>query len=412
MALRSDAVALPLASGSVDCVVTSPPYWGLRSYDGVRPTMFGGDAAHEHVWKGIDRDGPGDRYADGSKRRWQHTSNGRGEEQFSSRADFGDNWVETPPAGDECVDCGAWRGCLGLEPTPALYVTHMREIFREVHRVLRSDGTLWLNLGDCYCAAPPGNARPDHKGPKLEGTRGQQGYTRQTSPLGKRPGRKPPNRKGPRPDRVVSIEHRHRGGDDLKPKDLVGIPWMVAFALRADGWWLRSDTIWHKTNPMPESVKDRPIRSHEYLFMLSKSEIYFCDEEAMKEPSVSDRASGNGFRRDVGRPDGKDLRNSEEVWSYKDTRHVRSVWTIPTKPYAGAHFATFPEELVERPIRASSRPGGVVLDPFAGTGTVGRVAIRFGRRAVLCDLSQQYLRDLLPARATNVQLDLDAGRIA
>ena len=243
-----------LADSSVDCVVTSPPYWGLRDY-------------------GVP-------------------------------------------------------GQLGLEATPEEYVARMVEVFREVRRVLKPEGTLWLNLGDSYG----------------------------------------------------------------KVKQLVGIPWRVAFALQADGWYLRQDIIWHKPNPMPESVRDRCTKAHEYIFLLSKSPKYFFDVDAIREPCVSDHPAGNKVRM------GSRGRIGREGWALDDSRSIpadgrnkRSVWTVTPKPFKGAHFATFPPDLVEPCILAGCPAGGVVLDPFFGAGTTGIVAQRHERKWIGIELNAEYV---------------------
>ncbi len=236
-----------LPADSVDCCITSPPYWGLRDY-GLEPLSWGGSPDCAHRWEA-----------------------------------------------DSCAPCGAWRGSLGLEPTVDLFVAHIVEVFRAVRRVLKPTGTVWLNLGDCYNS---GTTAPRAPSPSMA----HHGYWRSGGAMG---------------DRRV----RAAG---LKVKDLVGVPWRVALALQADGWYLRSDIIWAKPNPLPEGVTDRPTRAHEYLFLLSKSRRYFYDAQAIREPaagSASDKQS--------------------------DTRARRSVWTIATRPYRQAHFATYPERLVQ-----------------------------------------------------------------
>ena len=310
-----------LPDDSVQCVVTSPPYWGLRDY-------------------------------------------GTGDAQ------------------------------IGLEPSFDEYVAKMVEVFREVRRVLRPDGVLWLNLGDSYSGA--GKTRGDAAVP---GTlvHGQKRSNR-------RDGAPVPRTKLP----------------GLKPKDLIGIPWRVAFALQGDGWWLRSDVIWAKPNPMPESVRDRPTKSHEYVFLLSKSHRYFYDADAIREGAKGDhprtvdhqpepsngllpphtglrkaglRKSGNKertYQRDIGRP-GRHGGDIGRTFPWEGTsRNARTVWTIATQPFPGAHFATFPEELPRRCIGSGSRDGDLVLDPFAGAGTTGVVALRMGRAFVGIELSEDY----------------------
>jgi site-specific DNA-methyltransferase (adenine-specific) len=238
-------------------------------------------------------------------------------------------------------------GQIGLEQTPDAYVNKMVEVFREVRRVLRDDGTLWLNLGDTYVGATS-----QHK------NGGSQGHN---SCIAKKTMGGIPS--GGRGDR-----NRKLYESGLAMKQLIGIPWRVAFALQADGWYLRQDIIWHKPNPMPESVKDRCTKAHEYIFLLSKSERYYFDSEAMKEPVVTTKAVGND-----------------------ETRNRRSVWSVTTKPYKGAHFATYPPELIRPCILAGCPKGGTVLDPFGGSGTTAQVAIEEGRNAVLCELNPEYI---------------------
>jgi DNA modification methylase len=259
-------------------------------------------------------------------------------------------------------------GQLGLEPTPEAYVAAMVDVFREVRRVLADDGTLWLNLGDSYASTPCGNP-------------GDASKSGLTSP-------------GVGTDLVVRGQKRDTIVAGLKPKDLVGIPWMVAFALRADGWYLRSDIIWSKANPMPESVTDRPTKAHEYLFLMSKSARYYYDADAIREASIT-----NDHRRPYMSPGARSL-DGRESWRGGEprngddftARNRRTVWTIPTAPYSGAHFATFPPALVTPCILAGSALGDAVLDPFMGSGTVGQVAESLGRRWFGCELNPEYVR--------------------
>lgn len=406
-----------LRARSVQCCVTSPPYWGLRDY-GIPPSIWGGDPNCSHEW-GAEISVNATNHTD--KRRWNHTRNGRNELQPTHKRVA---WLRTEVKQRAFCKCGAWRGVLGLEPTPQLYVSHLVEIFHEVQRVLRDDGTLWLNLGDCYATGggkfnSPGGGK---QGQYWKGYRGNHnGDTKR------------PNWTGPhlQPNRMPIA--------GLKPKDLVGIPWRVAFALQADGWYLRSDIIWHKPNPMPESVTDRPTKAHEYLFLLAKSERYYYDAEAIKEPcqpdtphrylrgrgddhkwadggpggqtiatnkpgslfAVTGRKSGNKIRKTN---DGTRSRTNNHLGSsvpWEDTgkgRNKRSVWTLSTKPYKGAHFATFPPKLIEPCILAGSRPGDVVLDCFAGSGTAPVLAYQLGRRGVGIELKPEYI-DLAYQRA-------------
>lgn len=258
-------------------------------------------------------------------------------------------------------------GQIGLEATPDAYVARLVDVFREVRRVLRDDGTLWLNLGDSY-------ARAGGTDRQISST-GKVGNTLKTLEM-------LPCRKQAPPD-------------GLKDKDLLGIPWMVAFALRADGWWLRQDIIWHKPNPMPESVTDRCTKAHEYVFLLTKSARYFYDATAIAEEADypgDDRHNRGDTRKSVDplcADGGSRARTSNPIGL---TRNARNVWTIATQPYSGAHFATMPPALAERCIKAGSKPGDMVLDPFGGAGTTGLVADRLGRSATLIELNAEYAR--------------------
>jgi DNA modification methylase len=248
---------------------------------------------------------------------------------------------------------------LGLEPTPEQYVQNMVQMFREVRRVLKKDGTLWLNLGDSYARVGGDNRDA-----------GRHWDGRENNPN--------------------TSHNRYASDIGLKPKDLVGIPWRVALALQADGWYLRQDIIWHKTNPMPESVTDRCTKSHEYIFLMTKSSQYYYDHEAIKE--VTNKTGGNPrvfgsknqsgtLRQDIGREFVDD-----------GTRNKRSVWTVPTKPYTGAHFAVFPDELIKPCVLAGSAKGDIVLDPFFGSGTTGLVALRSRRRFIGIELNPEYVK--------------------
>lgn len=357
--INSDARHIPLADQSVQCVVTSPPYWGLRDYGVI--------------------------------------------------------------------------GQIGLERTPQEYVDSIVAVMREVWRVLREDGVLWLNLGDSYHQGNKGSSGQIRPGDKQGTNRGSLD-TRRGDSLG--------------PNRTTKL-------DGIKPKDLVGIPWRVALALQADGWYLRADIIWSKPNPMPESVTDRPTRAHEYIFLLAKSERYYYDSEAIKEPvtqssidrinqptfdqqtggekdygatgvntnrsmrrtlenfAVKGRGGKNAFRgqghfRDTeSGPANRDGRDMKDIWTGL-TRNRRTVWTVATTPYSGAHFATFPPALVEPMIMAGSRPGDLVLDPFSGSGTVGRVCAKHGRHYVGLELNRTYI-ELAQRRTSKVQTALRLG---
>jgi len=248
---------------------------------------------------------------------------------------------------------------IGLEQTPEQYVAAMVEVFRCVRDVLADDGTLWLNIGDSYVGSA------NNGGSASKTMRGPQAATGKNLPT--------------------------KRGEGLKAKDLIGIPWMLAFALRADGWYLRQDIIWHKPNPMPESVRDRCTKAHEYVFLLSKSPRYFMDPEGLKEPATG-RAPGN-----IGHKYAQEgvyaTQNPQArlaACGARETRNRRSVWTVATRPYKGAHFATFPPALIEPCILAGSRPGDIVLDPFMGSGTTAAVAAQHGRQYLGCELNPAY----------------------
>ncbi|WP_244426004.1 DNA-methyltransferase [Sinorhizobium fredii] len=253
------------------------------------------------------------------------------------------------------------EGQIGLEPTPDEFVAEMVGVFREVRRILVSDGTLWMNLGDSYA----------NDGKWGGHTGGKHAAALHASPIGR--------------------NKRYTG---LKPKDLIGIPWRVAFALQADGWYLRQDIIWHKPNPMPESVRDRCTKAHEYVFMLSKSGRYFFDAEAVAEPvtqSTVDRVNQPTIETQQGsnRVPGK-TNGAMKAVGGAETRNRRSVWSITTQPFSEAHFATMAPELAETCIKAGCPKDGTVLDPFGGAGTTGLVADRLQRNAILIELNPEY----------------------
>lgn len=250
-------------------------------------------------------------------------------------------------------------GQIGLEETPEAYMQKLAEIFREVRRVLRDDGTLWLNLGDSYAGSGKGGQSEAKRSENWQPEYGNKGA---------------------------------RYG--LKSKDLIGIPWRVAFALQADGWYLRQDIIWHKPNPMPESVTDRCTKAHEYIFLLSKSPTYYYDHEAIKEPAVMNRWGG---KKPMNLTNSKDQQNvfgglTRERDMMPETRNRRSVWTVATKPYKGAHFATFPPDLIKPCILAGAPFGGIVLDPFLGSGTTAAVAKALGRNYIGIELNPAYIQ--------------------
>lgn len=260
------------------------------------------------------------------------------------------------------------NGQIGLEETPEQYIEKLVGVFREVHRVLKDNGTLWVNIGDSYCATKTGT---DSKKSTLFGGKETQRES------GKRPNKKPEG--------------------DIKAKDLIGIPWMLAFALRADGWYLRQDIIWHKPNPMPESVTDRCTKSHEYIFLLSKSADYFFNHNAMQEEAVCTseqarvHAARFGGNKYTSTPDVFNRTKSGNAYNYNGYRNKRDVWSVSTKPYSGAHFATYPEELIRPCILAGSKVGDTVLDPFNGSATTGVVCLKNRREYIGIDINPEYV---------------------
>lgn len=421
------AVLAELPDGSVDCCVTSPPYWGLRDYG--TGTWEGGDPDHAHI-------------SNGGRNTDRNTPPGGGTQAHVAGA------PNRGGVNTNLCDCGAVRvdAQIGLEATPDDYVAAIVEVFREVRRVLADHGTLWLNLGDSY------NTYAENRGDTGSGLEGRRQHL---------------------VNRPVVPSGKGLTTEALKQKDLVGIPWLVAFALRADGWYLRSDIVWAKPNPMPESVTDRPTKSHEYVFLLSKSARYFYDAAAIAEPAAWERwgdqsvgpgSNPNGWikpktkneltgdRRKVGfngrwdeservqtkralklaeqhglteahldairavgitdtgkarstqngtgKSSAENQRLADEAKSvlggyYREflvplRRNARSVWQIPTQPYPDAHFAVFPEALPERCILAGCPENGTVLDPFMGSGTTALVARRLGRKSVGIELNPEY----------------------
>ena len=280
---------------------------------------------------------------------------------------------------------------IGLEETPDKYIERLVEVFREVRRVLKDDGTLWLNMGDCYAGSGKGRTSDGIYSQKSQSIESQ----------GQKSGK---------------LRRAPAAAGAIKRKDLFGIPWLLAFALRADGWYLRADIIWQKPNAMPESAKDRPTRAHEYIFLLSKSEHYYYDAEAVKEPAVGFYNAAPAGSRGNQKPNARRRGNSQTfrggnaythdqaaensasvereshglVPNETGKRNRRTVWTVATRPYKGAHFATFPEELVRPCILAGSRPGDTVLDPFCGSGTTGAVAVQEGRDFIGIEINPEY----------------------
>jgi DNA modification methylase len=259
---------------------------------------------------------------------------------------------------------------IGLEESPEEYIQKLVLVFREVRNNLTEDGTLWLNIGDSYYNYRPGKG---------------QALVKQTVSANKQD----------LPDKCARRGNKLKG---YKEKDLIGIPWMLAFALRADGWYLRQDIIWHKPNPMPESVKDRCTKSHEYLFLLSKNKKYYYDNESIKEPAkdwgTRDRTNGKYHNKGTGLQPHSGLTKS-----YR-TKNKRSVWSITNKPYKGAHFAVFPPDLIIDCIKAGSEKNDIILDPFMGSGTTAMVAKSLGRDYIGCELHEDY-GNLIQERVNN-----------
>ena len=362
-----------LPEGSVHCVVTSPPYYSLRDHR-VPPSVWGGDSACDHQWGDWTEAHDEREITLAGKSRTTGRYYGAPSRRFNGNH-------QKHAAGARCGNCGAWLGCLGLKPDPDLYVAHLVEAFREVRRVLRADGTVWLNLGDAY-------ANDGKWGGK---TGGKQAYLDEV------------NRQ------TVGRTKRHTG---LKPKDLIMVPSRAALALQADGWWARSRIVWAKGvsfgpwsgNPMPESVRDRPSMAYEEVLLLAKSARYFYDRAAASEPSTSGPSDRKKMREARDRIGGKH-RNLVDPLSKANValaigrkravgnperRNLRNVWTIATQPFAQAHFATMAPRLAEMCIAAGCPEGGTVLDLFAGAGTTGLVVSRLGRDAVLVELSPEF----------------------
>jgi DNA modification methylase len=353
-------VLLDLPPESVDCIVTSPPYWQQRDYQ-LPPTIWGGDPDCDHQW---------------SQRLRQHKggSAGNGVMLAGGRAIVeAQDLVKDIDAGEFCANCGAWRGSLDLEPDYRFFVAHIVEIGRYLWRVLKRDGTLWLNLGDSYSAGGNGGQH-NVRLPRFHGHKRRLG------------------------DMTGQRKYPPQG---LKSKDLVGIPWRVAFALQDEGWILRQDIIWHKPNPMPESVTDRCTKAHEYLFLLAKSGRYYFDADAIAEPASVNtskhrtKAGLIDYSRRKLAEHGERIKSNDSfssaVSEVTETRNKRDVWTIGSEAFSEAHFATFPPALIEPAILAGCRPDGTVLDPFGGAGTVGLVADRLQRNAILIEMSPEYV---------------------
>ncbi len=257
-------------------------------------------------------------------------------------------------------DYGGETDQIGQEDTPEQFVDNLVSVFREVRDVLKDDGTLWVNIGDSYYNYRPGTG----------------GLPKQTVSKTSQ-------------DLPTQCNRRANKLDGLKEKDLIGIPWMLAFALRADGWYLRQDIIWHKPNPMPESVKDRCTKSHEYIFLLSKQRKYYYDNEAIKEPVKQDWGKRDRTTGKYHNP-GTGLQPHSGLTKSYERKNKRDVWSVTNKPYKGAHFACFPPDLIEPCILAGSKKGDIILDPFMGSGTTASVALTHDRHYYGCELHEDY----------------------
>lgn len=343
-----------LQDGSIDCVVTSPPYYGLRDYGTGK-------------WVGGDPNCPHRRVSKYSEK----TITGHHQKELAGNV--GDAIYKTV-----CPLCGAVRvdEQIGLEETPQQFIDNLVKVFRECKRILKDDGTLWVNIGDSYAT---GGGRSERKQSPNPGVGANNEFAQNSVPFVGTP-------------------------EGCKGKDMIGIPWMLAFALRDDGWYLRQDIIWHKPNPMPESVKDRCVKSHEYIFLLSKKPHYYFDYEAIQEPAEEStyKRLSQDIDNQIGsnRVPGKKNGNMKAVASIRFggnkynkqyiVRNKRDVWTITTKPCKEAHFATFPEDLIEPCILAGCPKDGTVLDPFCGSGTTGIVSVRNERNFIGIELNPEY----------------------
>jgi DNA modification methylase len=346
-----------LGGNTVDCCVTSPPYFGLRNYG--TASWKGGNPDCKHFVKC-------DGYAAGKK---QQTNSG------SLRT-----------AKDVCLSCGAQRidEQIGLEETPEAYLERLAAVFMEVHRILKPDGTLWLNIGDSYAGSGHGY---------LSEIKGKQATSRGTEFLINRPPATVP--------------------EGLKAKDLIGIPWTLALELRRRGWYLRQDIIWHKPNPMPESIKDRCTKSHEYIFLLAKSASYYFDNKAILEPAAYDgrkdtinKGISHKYLENSNYANGYE--NPKERWPNRmegqPARNKRSVWSVCTQSEKDAHFATFPKKLIIPCILAGCPENGIVLDPFMGSGTTAAVARKLNRNYIGFELNSEYVK--MAGRKLNRELGL------
>ena len=382
--IRGSAQHLPIASDSVQCVVTSPPYYGLRSYGGLA-CVWGCDSACDHAWTNTK----GAPVITGGLTPKQTTNAG----SYTGPA-TGYQQAAT------CSLCGAWRGELGSEPTPAMFIANLITVFREVKRVLRPDGCVFLNIGDSYSGSGKGPTGENG----MQNAEQRQGFTGVSTKSSLHGGR------GVGRDEKVAQPVLGGGANapGVPAKSLMLIPERLAIALSDDGWIIRSRIAWCKTSPMPQSVRDRPTSAWEHIWLLAKSPRYYWDQDAVRE-KTGDEASADDYevlkksangkgdwypRQETTdlRPDGNKHGNTKGGITHPAGRNLWNYWLINPDPYPGAHFATYPRGVVRRCVAASTREGDVVLDPFSGSGTTAYVAASIGRRGVGVELSASYIQ--------------------
>lgn len=355
-------MAQVLEPESIQCVVTSPPYWGLRKYSGEQELVWGDDHC-EHEWVSYKRP-PGGGHPSASAK------------VGATKADVQRIYDGT---GAWCNLCGAWRGSYGCEPTVGMYIDHSIQFLEEIRRVLRKDGVVFWVIGDSYASG---------KGTCFNPGGGIHSFPSRVKEAGGLP--------------LNRLNKSDLEASGLKPKDLCLIPQRIAIAAQEAGWWVRQDIIWYKKCPMPESVTDRPTRAHEHILMLAKAKKYYWDKEAVLEPYTEplNRWGGDTLKRDTSKTAGyKDMlkigyssafRVGRPMRPNPAGRNIRSVWELSTAQTSESHYAAFPEALPEKCIMAATKPDDLVLDPFCGTGTTLRVAKRLGRRAVGIDIAADY----------------------
>jgi len=334
-----------LPSDSIDLVVTSPPYWGLRDY-GMDGVIWGGDPLCDHVFNEQDVPQRGNR-DQGFNERW---GNSAGQKKQETK-----NKINAKRG--ECIKCGSWKGQLGLEPNPQMFVDHILEISRGIKRIIKPSGSFWLNLGDSYYGSGKG------AGTKLEDAK--EVYIMDKA----------------------SVPKQSLRSNWLQPKQLLGMPWRVAIALQEDGWILRNCVIWFKRNHMPEPVQDRLTKSYEFFFFFVKSRKYYFDLDSIRVPKIHNEPWSLNANKKPYESNNPRLNYDKDD---KKGKNPGDVWDIPTQPFPGAHFAVFPPSLIEPIIKSSSPEGGIVLDPFAGSGTALRVARKFRRSFIGIELNPEY----------------------